>query len=203
LGLVRRSYLLILANYLYNYRPLNSHRYTFDILYYMITPKLIFLLALLTAIAITQVPPDLRVLTETTHSIVIGSHTSSGCALWNGTICEQCSPCYYLNTAGKCCYMSSHCQHFNPEVGICEKCYSGYVVSNGICQAQVITSAPQPVVQPNPGCLTFVNGTCTNCSVRYYLDSLGICQPVSDYCRTWDSSTGACLTCYNGYLLNS
>lgn len=25
------------------------------------------------------------------------------------------------------------------------------------------------------------------------------CQPVSDFCNTWDNCTGLCLTCYRGY----
>jgi len=33
------------------------------------------------------------------------------------------------------------------------------------------------------------------------MDSSKICQPVSSSCRTFDSNTGACLTCYDGYFL--
>jgi hypothetical protein len=29
----------------------------------------------------------------------------------------------------------------------------------------------------------------------------GVCNPVSDICATYDSATGACLSCYPGYIL--
>ncbi len=31
----------------------------------------------------------------------------------------------------------------------------------------------------------------------------GVCTPVSDQCATWDSNTGSCLTCYNGYAISA
>lgn len=40
---------------------------------------------------------------------------------------------------------------------------------------------------------------CLKCSFHYYKDSKGTCQPVSDWCKTWDYKTGLCLSCFPGY----
>lgn len=39
--------------------------------------------------------------------------------------------------------------------------------------------------------------------MRFYPNGKGVCLPVSDLCRTWDSAKGVCLTCYYGYVLNT
>jgi len=54
----------------------------------------------------------------------------------------------------------------------------------------------------NPGCTNFTAANdCIACSDRYYLQN-GICYPVSPLCNTYSNTTGACLTCFQGFELN-
>lgn len=55
----------------------------------------------------------------------------------------------------------------------------------------------------NIGCKQYANDsiTCLTCSQRYYKDSKGVCQPVRTTCNTYDPFTGACTSCYDGYML--
>lgn len=54
----------------------------------------------------------------------------------------------------------------------------------------------------NPGCRQFdASGVCAACSNRYYKDGEGICQPVSNNCRTYKSDNGACTSCYDGFSI--
>lgn len=45
------------------------------------------------------------------------------------------------------------------------------------------------------------NGYCTVCKPRFYNQN-GVCCEVSNQCNTYDSYTGACLSCYQGYILS-
>lgn len=53
----------------------------------------------------------------------------------------------------------------------------------------------------NLGCKTYSSGVCSTCAVRYYLDSNNICQPVNPNCNTYNTTNGACLSCYPGFGL--
>jgi hypothetical protein len=44
------------------------------------------------------------------------------------------------------------------------------------------------------------DGNCKTCEFRYVLKD-GECAQVSDFCNTWDESTGDCVTCYDGFKL--
>ena len=59
------------------------------------------------------------------------------------------------------------------------------------------------VIVTNFGCknLSADGVTCLECSNRFFKDADGICQPVSDACKTYDKGTGACTSCYDGFLL--
>ena len=37
---------------------------------------------------------------------------------------------------------------------------------------------------------------------RFVLEN-GACKAVSDQCKTWNVSTGACLSCYDGWTLSN
>lgn len=45
------------------------------------------------------------------------------------------------------------------------------------------------------------NGKCLECSQGSYVNSTGSCQAVNPLCRTYNFSTGDCLSCYQGYSL--
>ena len=50
-------------------------------------------------------------------------------------------------------------------------------------------------------CAKWSGRKCLQCAERAYFGPIGLCIPVSDYCRTWDNFDGFCLTCYAGYDL--
>lgn len=41
---------------------------------------------------------------------------------------------------------------------------------------------------------------CTRCAFRFY-NYNGVCNKVSDQCKSWSDTTGACTDCYDGYAL--
>lgn len=58
----------------------------------------------------------------------------------------------------------------------------------------------QTVTIRNFGCKNYnEKQVCIECSTRYYLDAQAICQPVNPNCKTYDHTTGACLSCYPGF----
>ena len=67
----------------------------------------------------------------------------------------------------------------------------------------LITLISGQIITTNFGCKSFAKDgvTCLDCSKRFYKDSTGICQPVNEACKTYDQNTGACTSCYDGFLL--
>lgn len=58
-----------------------------------------------------------------------------------------------------------------------------------------------PIVN-NPGCrVRDSSNKCLECSFRFYIDNQGLCQPVNPQCRTFNSISGACQSCYAGFTL--
>ena len=66
----------------------------------------------------------------------------------------------------------------------------------------LFSSNCQNVIYLNPGCNKFNEaGDCISCSVRFYKDNNGICQPVNPNCNGYNPITGACTTCYPGFAI--
>ena len=59
-------------------------------------------------------------------------------------------------------------------------------------------------LQTDPNChqWNLQEDKCDQCSWRYFFNEDGICSQIDDTCRTW-SDRGDCLTCYQGYVVNS
>ncbi len=53
----------------------------------------------------------------------------------------------------------------------------------------------------DPYCNTFSKDgkCCVKCSYHYWMDKWGRCQPVSDWCKTWNDKNGCCTSCFPGY----
>lgn len=162
---------------------------------------LIVALLLTTAILANQIPAppsaEVEALIANDPALLTVLNNHFGCAEWDGNTCLACSAHYYFNNKGVCCKVHPQCKIFNQDVGICEACYEGYGLVNGTCT--IISLANQA----NPGCQAWDgNHNCLKCSVRWYPNADGVCTPVSDNCRTWDEQTGACLSCYSGYVVD-
>ena len=117
---------------------------------------------------------------------------------WNSQICLSCSKNWVL-ISNKCIPVSDQCLTWDQNSGDCLTCYTGYNLSSGKCLIQDLTL----INPPDKGCSDYsLKGQfCLKCSIRWYLNSDGVCTPVNDLCKTNDVN-GRCLTCYDGYLLN-
>ena len=122
-----------------------------------------------------------------------------GCLRTDGNQnCLECSARFFSNAQGKCVPVSDYCRTWNKDSGVCLTCYTGYVISEGQCVVN-----PKPFVpSANDRCQSWIQNQCVACQNRAYFDTNGVCQPVSDYCNTWDPQTGFCFTCYAGFVLN-
>lgn len=119
-----------------------------------------------------------------------------GCKTWEDGVCVECSARFVFNDNGVCCEIKPQCEVFNRAVGICEKCYQGYGIVDGSCvRIDLVNSDGQ-------GCRIWNGATCIECSSRWTFNANGVCQKVSDLCRTWTAS-GNCETCYGGYIVEA
>ena len=83
----------------------------------------------------------------------------------------------------------------DPVLGKCLDCYSGYQLSNDKCVRQ----------QLDPGCKSYKNGVCEECSGGYYFKIFNgqrRCSKIDDKCKNFDIQAGQCRECYPGYTLN-
>ncbi len=117
---------------------------------------------------------------------------------WEKKVCLECSERSFKNQQGVCTEVPTECKTSNQLK--CTSCYDGYEVKNDRCVANSLQNS-QPA---DLGCAKWdwPNKKCLQCSTRYYLSRQGNCRQVSDQCNTYNSVTGACLTCYSGYRLN-
>ena len=134
--------------------------------------------------------------------------SDAGCHTWNGDVCEACSQNFVFNANGVCVAVSDQCQTHDLTNGWCTSCYAGYALTEVLdANNNVIdvTCNFAPAAGPSDlGCKTWdagVNSVCVECSANWYLDSNGVCQPVSDLCKSHDAANGFCLDCYPGYDL--
>ena len=72
-------------------------------------------------------------------------------------------------------------------------------MKNGLCKISPV----KDVANIDSFCAEWDNLSCQKCAERAYFGQIGFCNPVSDYCRTWDTYDGYCLTCYKGYTLDN
>jgi len=123
------------------------------------------------------------------------SSQDPNCQKLNGSVCLQCSPKFYLDTSGKCKQTNSLCKTVDTN-GACLSCYNGYVISGIAC---VVGGSSNSDVN----CQTFENGLCKKCYSGFFANSKGVCVQKNPLCKTSDDSTGACLTCFPGYIVSS
>jgi hypothetical protein len=136
--------------------------------------------------------------TQTSTDPLCQSYDSTG-------VCQSCVWRSVFNAQGICTQVNPQCNTFSQTSGACLSCYSGYALNNGNCYVSQNQSSgqTQTSVSSDPNCLkTGQNGQCLQCSFRFFINSNGICQQVSDQCNTF-SSNGNCTLCYKGFVLLS
>ena len=99
-------------------------------------------------------------------------------------------PCLPRNFVrdGVCVEVSDQCKTWNNVNGDCTSCYEGWTLRDGDC---VIADAPSQGGSNG--------GSCFFREVRIN----GQCVKVNDQCRTWNTTTAACTSCYGGYTLSN
>lgn len=104
-----------------------------------------------------------------------------------------CSNRYYFN-GSTCTPVNPQCKSYEMSSGMCTSCYPGYMLFNGTCP-------PAPPKDPN--CKIVTPEGCTECYESYYLNSEAKCIQINPLCKSSNSSTGLCLSCFKGYSLRN
>ena len=75
--------------------------------------------------------------------------------------------------------------------------FFGILFISSLAQTQTTTTFQ------NTGCALFdAQNNCVSCKDRYYMYSyLSLCLPVSPICKDYNTTTGACLTCIDGFSM--
>lgn len=78
-------------------------------------------------------------------------------------------------------------------MGDCTSCYPGYRVDSGRC----IVAAPT-----DANCKTFTGTICSECYKGYFFNTATRqCKKINPLCKSSNTLTGACTSCYPGYSL--
>jgi hypothetical protein len=75
-------------------------------------------------------------------------------------------------------------------------------LKNGRCVMSNLSKSLDSSLDPGCARWDWPNRKCLKCSTRYYFNRQGVCTQVSDTCNTFNSTTGSCLSCYSGYVMN-
>jgi len=123
-----------------------------------------------------------------------------GCANWdwNNQICLSCSKGYTLNSNKICTAVSTQCNAYDTQ-GLCTSCYQGYDLINGSC----VFSSSNNAKPKDLGCgnWDWNNQVCLSCSKGFVFNANKVCVATSDQCKTINSQTGDCTSCFKGYDL--
>lgn len=112
------------------------------------------------------------------------------CCEFNGTECLKCSSGYRFNASRVCIAQDYLCKSYDLTTFACLECYPGFMVGNqGKCE--IITQ---------PGCLSWLNQSCSSCSQGFYL-AAGQCNQIDSLCSKFNYNTLKCVSCYLGYIL--
>ncbi len=118
------------------------------------------------------------------------------CKTWKDSECQECANRAFFDANRVCQLVNDQCWTWDPQDGLCLTCYKGYDLQNGGCVFSSSNTAPVA----DPGCKTWSEGICVECSSRWVFNNQNVCIPVADTCRTHDQNS-LCLTCYPGYTL--
>jgi hypothetical protein len=126
--------------------------------------------------------------------------SDAGCKTWSWTekVCKECSTKWAFNANGLCVPVSDLCREHDT-AGLCTACFKGYEVKDGAC----VLSLSTPVSDVGCKIWDWDNNKCLSCSTNWFVSANGQCATVSDLCKSFDASTGQCLSCYEGYDLES
>jgi hypothetical protein len=101
----------------------------------------------------------------------------------------QCLSCYSggIFSSPLCLVLAPSCAT-QTTAGQCATCPSGYTLISGLCVS---------LASLDPACSSFSGSNCNGCLNGYYLSG-GVCVQANPLCLTYNQTSGACLSCYNG-----
>ena len=111
--------------------------------------------------------------------------------------CVKCSTGFYFNINLVCTQIDTNCQSFDSINKVCTACYVGYQLSSNQC---IVNSN---LVNSNPLCSKWNGQNCLSCAAGSFLNFMGICTQADVNCKTFNSISGACTSCYSGYSLSA
>lgn len=124
--------------------------------------------------------------------------TDVNCAEWDGQNCKRCSFGSAFNAFGICVLLDSQCKEYDQFTKLCKACYSGYELND---QNSCIKSAIKAV--SDPLCAEWQNDICLRCSFgSFFNPTAKLCTLIDSSCKSFNTITGKCLNCYDGYELN-
>jgi proprotein convertase subtilisin/kexin type 5 len=126
-------------------------------------------------------------------AIPAAAPSDPACAKWQGSTCLQCSRSAYFKN-GVCVESNTLCKTFDSTNGACTSCYYGYTIQGDNCVVANTTGNADPL------CARWANGVCSQCAQSAYFSN-GVCVQSNTFCKTFDSTNGACTSCYGGYDL--
>lgn len=69
------------------------------------------------------------------------------CKVYSNGVCQQCADRYFMKAGkGACVQVSTLCNAYDNQTGLCSSCYDGYMLSGGLCTIAVTAS---PAVNVN------------------------------------------------------
>ncbi len=132
-----------------------------------------------------------------TICIVSNKQSDPNCKSYTaGGSCASCYSGFYLNQAQSLCVaLSPLCKTHNLTNGFCTSCFPGYNLNSntGNCGLASLDNC-----QKNDP----VTKLCVQCLSKFYLDSSSKCRQMNPLCKTANQNNGACITCYQGYVLS-
>ena len=134
---------------------------------------------------------------------VVNAARDTNCRKFDPMNNNYCIECYqgYLPLSGKCQGQNPLCKTANARTGVCESCWMGYTLSQGNCVLDQPTVGGQ--AESDIYCIKIQGNSCIECSNGYYVGSTGKCEALDPHCKSHDLKSGACLTCYEGFILRS
>lgn len=119
------------------------------------------------------------------------------CQSFVNNTCFKCSTGYFFNNNGICTLANPLCKTWNPLNGYCLTCYNGYIISGISCIVNL------NFTNSDPNCAQYSDTICVKCASRTFMNLSGLCQSVNVNCNTYNDFDGSCLTCYQGFNLNT
>ena len=125
-----------------------------------------------------------------------------GCGTWDwaNQVCLKCSYGWVFNANKVCVPVSDQCKAHDVS-GDCTECFKGYDLKKGQCVFSDFNNA-KPA---DSGCATWDwdNQVCLACSKGWVFNDKHSCVASSDLCKSIDSKSGDCTSCYEGYDLQN